>query len=200
MDALLQIVRRGEIPNPFEWHPREVLELARWSEPNPYQDDRSMHRQRAFASTVLLMGSPQLENAAQITNDPCTAIQLIESVRVLGRDYELLAAGLLCWLLLDQSHLVPGDERPKRIDPFLGVGLVATAARQRVKVTEPELEDTLNWLVTLEQAVRDQPDNFWDLPQWLIGLYEINSWRHREKWQSLLVELAGIWPSFALLV
>jgi len=72
---LVDIARLCELPSPLQWHPREVLELTRWSEPE--QQDPGMaaklSRQCAFACTVLLVsyGDPRNAGASYGSNQTC---------------------------------------------------------------------------------------------------------------------------------
>ncbi|MCU0687813.1 MAG: hypothetical protein MUF34_37155 [Polyangiaceae bacterium] len=60
--ALRRIVAGDRRPlRPLRWHPREVLELVRWSEPGPHATGE--HLRRLFCCTVLLLAA--LEPADQ---------------------------------------------------------------------------------------------------------------------------------------
>ncbi|MEZ4459204.1 MAG: hypothetical protein R3E66_05665 [bacterium] len=58
--ALHQICAQGTVPAHLKWHPREVLELMRWSEParkdvNWGHSDVEIHWMRGFACATLLL-------------------------------------------------------------------------------------------------------------------------------------------------
>ncbi|WP_245495828.1 hypothetical protein [Rhizobium ruizarguesonis] len=76
--GLVDIVRLCELPSPLKWHPREVLELTRWSEPE--QQDPGMaarlSRQCAFACTVLLVSYGDPRNAGASYGSNQTLIKL----------------------------------------------------------------------------------------------------------------------------
>src|SRR5690348_2450110 len=93
----------GELP-PAEWHPREVLELIRWSEPEdpnwrPGSVGRRGHIMRAFACAALLrMGSEPI-NRNYVEGENQTLVQLLVSVDVLGGSLPLSTRRFVAWRL-----------------------------------------------------------------------------------------------------
>ncbi|WP_245433049.1 hypothetical protein [Rhizobium sp. L43] len=98
---LIDIVRLYELPSPLQWHPREVLELTRWSEPQ--QQDPGMaariSRQCAFACTVLLLSYGDARNAGASYGSNQTLINLLGSLEALGLGVEDDVLSLLSWLI-----------------------------------------------------------------------------------------------------
>jgi hypothetical protein len=100
--ARLMIIRdKGVIPSPLQWHPQEVLELIRWSEPDnpdwkPGQMGVAGHIMRAFCCATLLVAAGNGEEMLGISD---TLIQLIGSLAALGLDNELPAGQMLAWLV-----------------------------------------------------------------------------------------------------
>lgn len=104
LEHLLGIRDRGSFEMPMSWHPQEVLELIRWSEPEdpswrPGAPGERGHWMRAFACAALLRA------AGEESNDPLrdgwnqTLIQLLESLRIVGTPLYGHATGFLAWLI-----------------------------------------------------------------------------------------------------
>src|SRR5678816_2828387 len=85
----LKLFRDERVLPVLDWHPVEVLELIRWSEPEdknwkPGAEGRYGHFLRAFACAALLRSYEREENRTRWTSFNETAIQLADSVRTLG--------------------------------------------------------------------------------------------------------------------
>src|SRR5690242_10720835 len=91
--ALEEIVGSGTVPDPLGWHPGEVLELIRSSDPDrPGGSGRRGHVMRAFSCTVLLMSAALPEGHKTYFDDERdTLIQLLGSVLELGSELSLPA-------------------------------------------------------------------------------------------------------------
>lgn len=99
--AALHQIRANKIPIPMQWHPREVLELTRWTEwdnRNPQDEAISTrnHWMRLFACTVLIWASLEPENYEYrgeycdfIEGEDSTIIQFLDSVLHLGDDVSI---------------------------------------------------------------------------------------------------------------
>jgi len=123
--ALVDIQTTGRIPQPLAWHPRETLELERWS-----NGDHTDHVARAFACTVLLIdaaGPTHRDGHEQ------TLPVLIESCAILGDDALARTVGLMVTLV--EAF---GDRRQELPFSYLGL-LVAAAARDPRDSRLPQL-------------------------------------------------------------
>ena len=141
--ALQQIRLRGDVSDVGTWHPGEVLELIRWSNPDdpkhkPGSTGRRGHQMRAFACAALLTA----ENDSSTSSDSSLA-QCLVSARVLGEEMSVAAA---CYLT-SRTPFVDDDR-------FLfALGLLIVATRLRAgRLTEPDLRDAATWFYQEEQA------------------------------------------------
>jgi hypothetical protein len=161
--ALAAIAAGGDVPVPLDWHPREVLALATWWEPDdattpPPLAPEVRHLGRAFAAAVLLQynGLPGHE---QIEGENQTAAALVDSARALGPAAAAAAADLLAWRL--EATEVDGAERP-----FLALGLLillipSIPARATPAPLSPADWTTLvGWLLA-EEASSGPPARPW---------------------------------------
>lgn len=114
----------------LEWHPAEVLELIRWSQPDdpdwkPGGQGAYGHLLRAFACSTLLRSYERPENKLRWHSFNETAVQLADSLRAL--DGELVPSGVkfLAWCV---GRLAPLHEDGFE-GPFLGIALLTLALR-----------------------------------------------------------------------
>jgi len=132
VDAHLKSLKRfrdtREVPV-LDWTPKEVLELIRWSQPDdpnwgPGGHGTNGHLMRAFACATLFKAYEREENRCRIEGSfNETAIQLVDSLRVLGGD--LVPAGMrfLAWCVVHLSPL----HKDKFERTFLELALLALA-------------------------------------------------------------------------
>lgn len=101
--ALHDLRARKPQPTMMGWEPREVLELFRWSE---YGDNRTgqiarskvaFHLMRAFCCGCLIEAYRHPRNAEVMDGTNETVIQFLESVKVLGPEYERDLPAFLGW-------------------------------------------------------------------------------------------------------
>jgi hypothetical protein len=187
-DAHLPYLRRlrdqGELP-PAQWHPREVLELIRWSEPEdpdwkPGSTGRRGHIMRAFASTALLRMGSEPSNRNYFEGENQTLAQLLVSVDVLGAPLPLSTRRFLAWRLpLFTEH---DEERP-----FFILALLLLALDVHPRAPESYLQDLLDWLKEDERRVREWAVLPKDSGSWLLGLTHFDL-RHRV-WKSMALRL-----------
>jgi hypothetical protein len=104
---LRQIRDQGSFATPMRWHPREVLELIRWSNPEnpnwqPGLPGERGHWMRAFACSSLLRAAGEKENLELRGGVGWnqTLIQLIDSLRAIAPELYRPAAAFLAWLIL----------------------------------------------------------------------------------------------------
>ncbi|QEG43191.1 hypothetical protein [Roseimaritima ulvae] len=112
----LRAIKRGKIPAPMRWEPREVLELIRWSEPEdstwaPGASGQRGHWIRLFACAVLLRADAEPANEGYFTGQDSTIVMLVDSAIKLGDRTATAALQFLCWRMLagplydwDRSH------------------------------------------------------------------------------------------------
>jgi hypothetical protein len=120
--AALHQIRANNIPMPMQWHPREVLELARWTEwdsLNAQDESISMrnHWMRLFACTVLIWASLEPENHRDrgddwycIDGEDSTIIQFLDSALHLGDNVSMAALKFLGWRMQCQIQRALIDE------------------------------------------------------------------------------------------
>jgi hypothetical protein len=146
--ALRDIQATGLIPQPLEWHPREVLELIRWRD-----GENIDHTARAFACTVLCLDAagPSYRDGHEQT-----MAVLLESCLLLGDEATALAPGLMVTLV--QSF---AEFRAELGFAYLGL-LLAAAARDP---HDPRLAPLADRLVAAELETRRAGDG----PGWLLG-------------------------------
>jgi hypothetical protein len=101
----LKLIRdEGAILDANKWHPTEVLELIRWSQPEdphwqPGATGERGHLIRAFACTVLLRSSVESSNRSHDYAVSQTLKQLLQSVAVPGDAAERASVSFLAWLV-----------------------------------------------------------------------------------------------------
>jgi len=101
---LQQIRADGSFAVPMRWHPQEVLELIRWSDPEdpswkPGAPGERGHWMRAFACTSLLRAAGESENSELRNGWNQTLIQLIGSLCTVAPELYPAAAAFLAWLI-----------------------------------------------------------------------------------------------------
>lgn len=129
LDAIVDLQVSGLVPQPLAWHPREVLELRRWS-----RGDRVDHVQRAFACTVLLI---DLAGPLYRDGHEQTLAILVESCLALGDD--ALAGAIALQVALIETL---EDHRVELPFAYLGL-LIAAATRDPRDPRLPALADAL---------------------------------------------------------
>ncbi len=154
--AGLRKVRDGIVARPLRWQPREVLELTRWSEPDAVEragregemTGRRGHWARAFACAALIRAYGDEETRGIIDfGFDATLMQLLESLQRLNAGFEEEAMAAVAWFIPRlRDELLLEDEIP-----FLGVGLLALAARSRCGPPEPAVIALTEWLLAAEQ-------------------------------------------------
>jgi hypothetical protein len=177
---LRQIRDQGFLGRPMRWHPREVLELIRWLEPEdpdwkPGLTRERGHWMRAFACSSLLRAAGEPENEELRAGWNQTLIQLIESLRAVGPDFDRPTAAFLAWLI---SRIEPDYDTDEL--GFLMIGLLWYSSHVQAA------DDILIALSELTSAeVRRRPQvnvGRWSR-RWLLGttLYDL---RHA-RWEQL---------------
>lgn len=127
--APLKLFRDQRVVPVLDWHPVEVLELIRWSEPEypdwkPGTTGTRGHLLRAFACAVLLRAYDRPENRMRWHSFNETAIQLVRSLRELGGSMLLAGPRFLAWCVVALDEL---DEDGIE-GSFLGLALLSLVA------------------------------------------------------------------------
>lgn len=176
--ALTDVYRGDITPRLCDWHPREVLELTRWSEPDtsPHPADAvgtRGHWMRLFACTVLLRVDRLPECRDHLLGNDSTIIQLTESAIALGPKVVSKAISFLAWYLLeDEVELCP--------DSALAILMLAVQSQ----TTDPA---AFQWLIPLIRGEYEKVDE-WEKrsvdPKCSFADCTLN-----EKWRHLTTEI-----------
>lgn len=155
----------------LEWHPREVLELIRWSEPDdpawkPGGQGKYGHMLRAFACTTLLRAYAREDNRCHWNSFNETAIQLADSIQILGGN--LVPAGIRfmawCAACLGSIH----EDKFER--PFLSLALLSLAVHAP-QIDDKSLVELCMWIDSDVQFLR--PRYQWHATRkknWLLSM------------------------------
>ena len=169
------------------WHPREVLELERWNEPDEGDADRpptgtAGQLKRLFACTILLRNVAFISNEDWegdleffIATSAVTALQLVRSSIALGNEASRLALGFLLWL-----H---GKQSDSLLRPFVSLGVLLLQTQEDPSC--PGLLDTCEWAEAEETSAREQLTKSDDVrsSRWLLGLnYQECDWARQPRW------------------
>jgi hypothetical protein len=173
-DHLLHLRRirdEGSFTIPMRWEPREVLELIRWSQPEdpewkPGAPGVRGHWMRAFACTALLRAAGEVDNQELREGWNETLIQLIESLNVLGAEFNEPASALLAWLIIRFES----DADTQNL-AFLGVGLLWFGLHHQLPVPDETIVSLSLWIVAREKHARECQ---WQYDGWLLGTTNYN--------------------------
>jgi hypothetical protein len=158
----------------LSWHPREVLELERWNEPEEGDPDRpptgtTGHLKRLFTCTILLRNVAFISNEEWdgdmeffIAISAVTALQLVRSSIALGNQASRLACGFLLWL-----H---GKQSDPLLRPFVSFGVLLLQIQE--DPSGAGLLNTCEWAESEESSAREQLKKNDDIhsSRWLLGL------------------------------
>lgn len=187
LEGLVAIARRGEVPRPLVWCPREVLELSRWDEPPAEPEQEQRLWRRAFACCALLRAYGDPESGAEMFDQGPTLAVLATSLHALAglplraeRRRALAAmdgqaAALLAWLV----PRVAGFGEPG----FFGLALLWFALA--ASVPGPALAPLIDWIMGAEAVMAAERAGFWRPGTadraWLLGTPDgslrAESWR-----------------------
>ena len=203
----LEIMRQLS-PSPelgmLPWHPREVLELERWNEPEESDADRPPtgtpgHLKRLFACVLLLRNvafvSPEdsdgdlYSGAFFIDISAATVIQLVRSSIELGSQASRLALGFLLWVHAKQSH--------PHLRPF--VSFAALLLHIQEDLSAADVLETCAWVERDEKLAREELDED-DVhsERWMVGLnyQEDMDDAHSELWTATFGQVIAVRSSY----
>ncbi len=159
----LRLIRdEGKTINPHEWHPTEVLELIRWSQPEdanwkPGATGKRGHVVRAFACAVLLRSSVESANRSHDYAQRQTLKQLLHSVVVLGDQAERAAVSFLAWLV-ERAW-----ESARALYALVFLMMALTTLRDRW--SDEDVGRLASWVMAEELRHRDSDPAAGDAPQ-----------------------------------
>ena len=176
--ALKQIWAGGDLD---AWHPLEVLELIRWSEPeDPFWKPGSTgirgHQMRAFCCAILL-ATPNEEPNKE------TLIQLINSVLLIGT----AATEATGRFLTSQFERLGLDEDR----PFFVLAVVALLQKLDSGMSVSREMELADWILEAEAIEREQRVEFHEddgTALWLFGL-SFSDMRN-DQWKALIAKMA----------
>ena len=168
--AVLQsIAREGYVPRPLLWEPGEVLELTRWSEPEPSWPSEqivALHRRRAFACAALLRAYREPENRHSFQGQNTTLVQLIASLRALNAGLDQETVAFLTWL----TPNMPESEQDEL--PYFGLALL-WAGLAVPSVSNNALTELIDWIILTEDEAATrwrQRYSDYKTSEWLLHL------------------------------
>ncbi len=145
-DAIRQIVRTLDIPQPLDWIPREVFALTRWDTPSEVNPAvrRSKHACRAFSAAALIVADTR--QPPEGTGGANTSMAaLAESAIELAGSLPELAADFTAWAI---ERLDDEDEAP-----FFGLAFLALAMPFRRTWSDEAMVSVAHWVMDKEDAV-----------------------------------------------
>lgn len=170
--APLKLFRDSRQLPVLDWHPGEVLELIRWSEPEdpnwkPGGQGTYGHLLRAFACAMLLRSYEREENKHHWHSFNETAVQLADSLRAL--DGEFLPSGVkfFAWCVGSLGPL--HEDRFER--PFLGLALL-TLALHDPRISDALIVSLCRWIDAEVQSLL--PEQQWQATRRLDWLLSMN--------------------------
>lgn len=194
--ALERLHKQGKPDSHLTWHPKEVLALTRWSEPEltkPGSTDPTGHIIREFCCTTLMQASADPANDGFIEGENQTAALLIASALHLGPEHVKGARQLLAWWVLSSRN-----NASEAATVMVGV-LVLTAALALPNESHL-VQGIIDGVVALEFDGRKQWRGRYPQAKratWLWGLTCFN--QCQSHWNSLvathLANPPAAWPS-----
>ena len=181
----LRLIREtGTVTGHLGWHPKEVLELVRWSQPEnpdwaPGGQGFRGHVMRAFCCAVLLRAAGEPENYDYFDGENSALGKLLESLPVIGGRCHYHAVELISWRLVNMQR--DNDEKAF----FLLALLISVIARE--DFSESEIGEIACELVAEEARLRSVWKEYVESSEWLLGLSSFDSMHHY--WRSLGAEL-----------
>jgi hypothetical protein len=182
------------------WHPREVLELERWQEPdrayvNEPPSGQRGHTKRLLACAILLrnvghLASPQRHSEEEffIETSAATLLRLTETAITIGGELPFSAVQFLLWLYRAQPYPM--------LRAFTAFGVLLLAAHESrggdERFRDVNAAELCEWCIGVEKQCRTAIGPRVSSESWLIGLssYEDRE-GHREGWKKLADSVLG---------
>ena len=180
------------------WHPKEVLQLECWSQPERAYSDRPPagqrgHTKRLLACAILLRNvghlpdpKRQSEEEASVEASPATLLRLTESALAMGDQLPHLTVRFLLWLWDAQPNPI--------IQAFAAFCILLLAVSDSCNGNEPfrdlNLRELSEWCIALEARCRNIIGVRAKSESWLIGLsgFEDRKEQH-ERWKRLAASI-----------
>jgi hypothetical protein len=161
------------------WHPREVLELERWAEPDrPCAEaeptGRRGHVRRLLATTILLRNAGRIQAPEQtgeeeffVETSVATVARLALSAVALEEEARYLALQFLLWFYQAQASAI--------IRPFTAFAVLLLSVTERQRFQDADISDACKWCIAVEYASRVALGRTVASAAWLVGLstYEL---------------------------
>lgn len=191
---LLKIRDEKTVFAPMHWHPREVLELTRWDEPDkmPLSPHTLLQRHtiRAFACAAMLRAMAEPSNNPYFGGDNESIAPLVESLSVLEAKLQKEALRFFAWRAQNLPH------NDTSVVPFYLLALLILFLRVEPSIPRIELKTIIDWIYAAVQ------DAYWIefymsngiKTQWLTWLTVYNQ-RHTI-WLNLGKEIATLAESY----
>ena len=180
-------------PNPelglLAWHPREVLELERWAEPDTAYLDRPPegekgHLKRLFACALLLRSAAYIDPDSSdfdetffIVTSAATIAQSVGSAIALGDSAPQLSLEMFLWLAEKQAHPL--------LRPFAAYGAMLLQLQTGLGIkSEADVLENYNWVDEVEHVSRRELGEDVHSERWLVGLnYQEDDADGRGRWR-----------------
>jgi hypothetical protein len=178
----------------ISWHPREVLELQRWHEPDrayvdhPPSGQRG-HTKRLMACTILLRNVGHIDHIQRhseeeffVDTSAATLLRLTESALAIGGELPRLAIQFLLWLYQVQPYHI--------IRAFTAFSILLLVVNELGAGREPfqdlNATELCEWCIAVEKQSRAALGYRVSSELWLIGLSsQEDNKRDREEWRKL---------------
>jgi hypothetical protein len=186
---LQQIHADGSFAVPMRWHPQEVLELIRWSEPEdpswkPGAPGERGHWMRAFACASLLRAAGESENSELRNGWNQTLIQLMGSLRTVAQELYPAAAAFLAWLIPQVEQYDDTEELG-----FFAIGLLWLALNLPADIPD-DVVVALSERITAEAKLAFEEGHGPHAEGWLLGTTFYNL--QHGAWKRLGLELTQL--------
>lgn len=183
----LRTIRSGVIPDELDWHPREVLQLARWSLPSDSRlgERQEEHLGRLFACSVLLMAD---SGSGQTDFECSTLAAFVDSLFALKREPLTRAGASLVLFRIRELNVRSQDL------PFFALSVLLALVLLRPNLSKQEWGSLAEWVVE-EEAVSRRASGFTGGP-WMLGSVTDDSrhllWRGLRKQVLQMPQVTGI--------
>ena len=176
------------------WHPREVLQLQCWNDPETAYSDtppsgQRGHAKRLVACAILLRDVGHLPDPKRRSEEenfveaaPATLLRLTESALAMGDQWPHLTVRFLLWLWSAQPNPI--------IQAFAAFCILVLGVSDSYKSNEPlrdlNIRELCEWCIAIEARCRNVIGARAKSESWLIGLSGFEDRKgQRERWKKL---------------